>query len=160
MDPRVADELLRVVDDALTQLRAVGETVAASRPRPDAWSIKEIVGHLIDSAANNHQRFVRAPQADELAFPGYEQDTWVRAQEYQDRPWLELLEFWAQYNRQLAQTIRRIPQAALGVRCRIGRNEPVTLGFLVEDYLVHLQHHLKQIVQRRAAQPAASADRT
>ena len=119
--------------------------------RPEVWSIKEIVGHLIDSATNNHQRFVRAQQTEKLAFPGYDQDAWVRLQGHQDRPWLELIEFWALYNFQLSRTIRRIPEAALGMMCRIGTNELVTLGFLVEDYLVHLRHHLKQIEERLAA---------
>jgi hypothetical protein len=150
MVERLADELLRVVDEAASQLRTVGEAVAAAKLRPEVWSIKEIVGHLIDSAANNHQRFVRAQQTDELAFPGYEQDTWVRLQGYQDRPWLELIDFWAQYNHQLSHAIRRIPETALRVTCRID-NESVTLRFLVEDYLVHLRHHLKQIEERRAA---------
>ena len=151
MMQRVADELIRVVVEAANQLRTVGEAVAAAKVRPDVWSIKEIVGHLIDSAANNHQRFVRAQQTDAFASPGYEQDTWVRLQGYQDRPWLELIEFWALYNHQLSHVIRRIPEPALGVTCRIGANESVTLSFLVEDYLVHLRHHLKQIEERRAA---------
>ncbi len=118
---------------------------------PEVWSIKEIVGHLIDSAANNHQRFIRAQQTDEFEFSGYEQDAWVRSQGYQDRPWLELIEFCVLYNHHLSHAIRRIPGTALTVPCRIGTGESVTLGFLVDDYLVHLRHHVKQIEERRAA---------
>lgn len=151
MTQRLADEITRVVDEAASRLRTIGEAVAAAKVRPEVWSTKEIVGHLIDSAANNHQRVIRAQQTDEFAFPGYEQETWVRAQGYQERPWLELVEFWALYNHQLSHAIRRIPEAALGVTCRIGTSEPVTLRFLVEDYLVHLRHHLRQIQERRAA---------
>ena len=146
----LADDLVAVVEAAVARLRAIGDDSAAGRARPDAWSIKEIVGHLIDSAANNHQRFVRAQQTDELVFPEYDQDAWVRLQQYQARPWSGLIEFWAVYNRHLSDTIRAIPEDALGVTCRIGASEPVTLRALVEDYLVHLRHHLAQIEEQRA----------
>lgn len=145
----LADELVRVVSEAASRLRALDADGAAARARPEAWSIKEIVGHLIDSAANNHQRFVRAQQTDELVFPEYDQDAWVRLQQYQARPWSELIEFWALYNRHLSDTIRAIPKGALGVTCRIGAGEPATLRALVEDYLVHLRHHLTQIEGQR-----------
>ncbi|HEY5617649.1 MAG TPA: DinB family protein [Vicinamibacterales bacterium] len=146
----IADELTRVVNEAAAELRTLGAVAAAAKPRSDSWSIKEIVGHLIDSAANNHQRFVRAQGTGQLSFPGYVQDAWVRSQDHQSRPWLGLVEFWVSYNHHLAHTIRRIPESALNVPCRIGANEPVTLRFLVEDYLVHVRHHLKQIEDRRA----------
>src|SRR5688572_1135377 len=137
----LADELIRVVDQSATQLRTIVEAAAAARSTPDVWSIKEIVGHLIDSAANNHQRFIRAQQADELVFPGYEQDAWVRLQDHQSRPWLELVEFWVLYNHHLAHSVRRVPVGALNLPCHVGTNDSVTLGFLLEDYLVHLRHH-------------------
>jgi hypothetical protein len=105
---------------------------------------------LIDSAANNHQRFVRAQYVDDLTLPGYQQDDWVRLQDYQGASWNELVEFWRLYNRRLAYVIRRIPEARLEVRCQIGSGEPVTLRYLVEDYLVHLRHHLAQIEERRS----------
>ncbi len=147
----LADELAGVVSEASNQLRTLSEDAAAAKARPEAWSVKEIVGHLIDSAANNHQRFIRAQLARELTFPGYEQDAWVRLQGYQDRPWLELVEIWALSNRQLSQTMRRIPTSALQVPCRIGTDEPVALAFLAQDYLSHLRRHLKQITERTTA---------
>lgn len=148
MVQELAKELTRVVDEAAAGLRSVADTVAAAKPRPDVWSVKEIVGHLIDSAANNHQRFVRAQLAQELTFPGYEQNGWVRSQDYQNRSWVELIELWTLYNRHLAHVIRRIPDAALDAPCRIGEAQAVTLRLLVEDYLVHLRHHLTQIQER------------
>ena len=146
----IADELTRTVDEAARRLRAVDESAAAAKPRPEAWSVKEIVGHLVDSAANNLQRFVRAQQVAELTLPGYDQDAWVRAQDYQGRPWCDLLEVWILSNHHLSHAIRRIPASALAVPCRIGADEPVTLRFLVEDYVVHVRHHLRQIDERLA----------
>jgi len=146
----LADELTLVIDLAAVELRAINEGAAASKRSPDAWSVKEILGHLVDSAANNHHRFVRAQQAKEFSFPGYEQDVWVQAQDYQSQSWPELVDFWVRYNQHLVHVIRRIPDSAVDVPCRIGANDAVSLGFLVEDYVVHLRHHLKQIQERRA----------
>jgi DinB superfamily len=146
----VADELVLIVDAAGIELRTISEAAAAVKRAPNAWSIKEIVGHLIDSAANNHQRFVRAQLVDELSLPGYEQDAWVSVQDHQGRPWLELVELWALCNRHLSHIVRRIPDRALSVPCRIGSGDPVTLEFLVNDYVRHMKHHLVQIRERRA----------
>ena len=121
---------------------------AGRKTGPAAWSIKEILGHLLDSAANNHQRFIRAQNAPTLVFPGYEQETWVRSQDYQNRPWTELIDFWLLFNRHLAHTIAQIPSGALNTTCQIGAGKPVTLSFLIDDYLEHLRHHLDQIRDR------------
>jgi hypothetical protein len=86
MTDSLADELVRTVGVAAADLRTLDDTAAIAKQKPDAWSIKEIVGHLIDSAANNHQRLVRAQQGSELVFPGYEQVTWMRSQDHQSGP--------------------------------------------------------------------------
>ena len=126
-------------------LRAIPEAEAALKPGPEKWSKKEILGHLIDSAANNHQRFVRAQLQDELTFPKYEQEGWARCQDYASADWSLLIELWSAYNRHLAWVIERIPPAKLAMPVQIVGYEPCTLGFLVEDYVVHLDHHLGQL---------------
>ena len=147
----LADELTRLIDLAAIELRTVDDALAAAKRDPHVWSVKEIVGHLIDSAANNHQRFIRAQQSGELSFPGYEQNAWVLAQNYQAESWPRLVDLLILYNRHLAHVIRQMPQSVADVPCRIGTNEAVSLSFLAEDYLTHLRHHLKQIRERRAA---------
>lgn len=148
----VADDLARTIEQAAVELRAIDEATAASKPASGAWSIKEILGHLVDSAANNHQRFVRAQQVEALSFPGYEQMVWVGVQDYQHEPWSDLVALWALYNRHLAHVIRRIPDAAVSVPCSIGTGDTVSLGFIAEDYVVHLRHHLTQIQDRRTGE--------
>jgi DinB family protein len=145
----VATELTGLIERAAVELRAIDDAAAASKPQADVWSVKEILGHLIDSAANNHQRFVRAQLATELSFPGYEQNAWVHTQDHQNRPWSQLVDFWVHYNYHLAHLIRRIPSAAASGPVRIGDNPPVSLGALAEDYVAHLRHHLEQIQARR-----------
>lgn len=142
---KIADALASVVATAAPVLAQVREQEASVQPAPDEWSPKEVVGHLIDSAANNHQRFVRAQGVAELDFPPYEQEAWVQLQDYGSAPWAELVDLWRLYNLHLAHLIRKIPADRLQTICRIGANEPVTLGFLIEDYLAHLRLHLKQL---------------
>jgi hypothetical protein len=147
----VPDELLATVESESKRLALIGEQEASQRPAPGKWSAKEILGHLIDSASNNHQRFVRAQEGESLTFPKYEQDHWVRVQDYNATSWPELIELWRLYNRHLAHVIERIPTEALQIPCHILPNEKVTLGFLVEDYVVHMRHHLGRIGATAAA---------
>src|SRR4051812_18871414 len=148
MPENVAKELTAVVQAALPRLTALSEETVTHRPVPDRWTIKEVLGHLIDSASNNHQRFVRAQFVSELAFPKYEQNEWVRSQHYNAIEWPELVEFWRCYNLHLAHVIRNIDSQLFGVRCKIGDYEPMTLESLTEDYVVHLKHHLAKIEER------------
>jgi DinB superfamily len=146
-----AGELRQVATSFSKELLAADARAAARRPAPDAWSPKEVVGHLIDSAANNHQRFVRAQQADALTMPGYEQDHWVAAQGYQDADWPHLVTLWSHLNLHLADVMARIPPGKYAVPCVIDGSTPVTLEFVVIDYLRHLRHHMAQIRERLSA---------
>jgi hypothetical protein len=141
----VSARLAQVVDAADILLRRVGEQESGRPVLPGGWSRKQVLGHLIDSASNNHQRFVRAALADALEFPAYDTPGAVRVQALESAAWPMLVDLWASYNRYLVHVIRRLPAAKLEVVCRIGSNAPVSLGYLAEDYVVHLLHHLDQI---------------
>jgi galactose-1-phosphate uridylyltransferase len=142
---QVAESLARMVAAAFPLLNAIDEEKASLRPAPGEWSKKEIVGHLIDSAANNHQRFIRAQQEADLAVAPYAQERWVELNAYQDARWVELLLLWKMYNVQLARVIGRIPADKQACTCRIGEAPPVTLHFLAEDYVAHMQLHFRQL---------------
>lgn len=148
MTVRIAEDLIATVDKAAGELLRLSDALVAARPAPDRWTIKEVIGHLIDSAANNHQRFVRAQFAKELIFPKYEQNQWVSAQHYNAVEWPQLVELWQSYNRHLGHVVRHVDKNALAVRCVIGSYEPVTLLFLMEDYVDHMKHHLHKIAER------------
>src|SRR4030095_11717280 len=100
----VANDLLSALE-AADRLRHIDEAAASKRPAPGKWSKKETLGHLIDSAANNHQRFVRLQLSSRIDLPGYDGDEWVRLQRYQDRSWLEIIELWRRYNMPIAPLI-------------------------------------------------------
>ena len=145
MATNITAELLNVVEAASESLRSIGDPEASVRSAPGNWSKKEILGHLLDSAANNHHRFIRGQQVKQLTFPAYEQEHWVSSQAYAERPWLELVDLWRLYNRHLAHVVSLISEEKLAVMCVIGTNEPVSLGYLIEDYLVHMRHHLQEL---------------
>jgi hypothetical protein len=142
---QLGDELSDVVEAATRRLRGIEKAEAARKPAPDRWSKQEIIGHLVDSAANNHQRFVRALLGGGVSFPAYQQEEWVSMQRYGDASWTELLEFWRLYNLHLAHLVGGFPPDRLEVLCRIGASEPMTLEALATDYLRHLRHHLGQL---------------
>ncbi len=144
------------IDSALVRLQQISEEQSAIPTAEGKWSVKEIIGHLIDSAANNHQRFVRAQFTDDLLFPGYDQEKWVTVQAYNDERWEDLVQLWRRYNLHLVHVIARIPEPTLTLpRTRhsldrialetISADRMVTLEYLVRDYLGHLKHHLRQI---------------
>ena len=148
MPRELAQQLTDVLARELPALRAIAEHRAAAKPREDAWSQKQELGHLIDSATNNHVRFVRATIEPEFRGPGYNQDGWVALHGYGELQWSMLLDFWERYNRLLVELIARIPEERLATRCVVGESVPVTLGFLIEDYVAHMQHHLDHILGR------------
>jgi DinB superfamily len=139
-------ELRGEVAAALPRLRAVSDGGAAA-PRGDGkWVRKEILGHLIDSAANNQQRFVRARFNDPFVWPGYDQNAWVSAHGYRERRWSDLIDLWAASNEQVAAAMSSVPSDRLATSCVIGNDPAVTLEWLMHDYVRHMRHHLAQIL--------------
>jgi hypothetical protein len=144
---RRAIERLRFAVDALPPILARLTDAEAAQPQgPGRWSKKEVVGHLIDSASNNHQRFVRAQLSGSGEFPDYAQEEWVRVQRYASAPWIELVELWRMYNAHLARVVEAMPEEARGAKCRVARGPEVTLEWLVADYVDHLEHHLRKML--------------
>ena len=150
------DEFRQLVEATAHLLLALPDDVAARRPVEGKWSAKEIIGHLIDSAANNHARFVRAQTQADLVFAGYDQEQWVAAQDYQNASWELLVNLWRTYNLHLAHVMATAPESE---RARprlphsleriawqtVDTGKPASLEYLMLDYIGHLRNHLQQI---------------
>lgn len=145
----VADRLSETVRAAKPRLLLISEARASEKPYAEKWSLKEILGHLVDSAANNHQRFVRMQEIRDLGVFRYAQQHWVESQKYNSRPWDAIVALWYQYNLHLAHVIGEVDPKALEHVCDMGYARPATLAFVIEDYLRHLQHHLAQVFSNR-----------
>ena len=143
---KVADELRQIVADVVPKLRSISHHPdLAVRPRPAKWARKEILGHLIDSACNNQQKFVRMKQQAHLDFPGYAQDDWVDLQNWADADWSKMITLWEVYNDHIAYLIENVEEEFLDNTITIEGAGPFRLGFIMPDYVEHLKHHVKQI---------------
>jgi hypothetical protein len=145
----IATDLGRTVAQAKPLLARLTNADTSVRPSAKKWSKKEILGHLLDSASNNHQRFVRAALQGELTFPGYDQEKLVDLQKFSEIEWSFLVDLWTSYNRLLAHVLSVLPAQAAKITCNIGSNPPATLEWLAQDYVAHLKHHLNQIVGKK-----------
>lgn len=143
---QAALDLQAALDEAVPRLSALSEADAGRERGAGKWSRKEILGHLVDSALNNLQRFVRAQGVERLVFPGYEQDAWVARQAYRDRSWSDVRELWAALNRQVVHVMAAVPADRLGTECVIGDEKAASLDWWMTDYVRHLRHHLGQIL--------------
>jgi hypothetical protein len=157
MDETFLNDFRQTLDAARARLLTRSDEEAGRARAAGTWSAKEIIGHLIDSAANNHVRFVRAQATDDLMFDGYDQDAWVRVQQYRERPWRELVDLWFLYNRHLAVVMASASREALDrPRARhtldriafqpVAPEAPATLDGFMRDYVAHMKHHLRQIL--------------
>jgi hypothetical protein len=145
MPTETAREFRAEIERLRTALLELSPALADTPWRVGGWTRKQIVGHLLDSAANNRQRFVRAAIDGEYAGPGYAQDAWVAAHGYGDESWETLLRWWQAEHEILAAVVDRIPEQRLKAKCVVGDDAPVTLRFLIEDYLRHQRGHFTQL---------------
>jgi hypothetical protein len=145
----IARQLRSIIAAVEPRLSQMSSEDTGFKPAQKEWSKKEILGHLIDSAANNHQRFVRAVNNIAAQFPTYDQNEWVAIQRYNERPWASLIALWSAYNNHLAHVIECIPEEAGPFPCNIGKEDPVPLDFVIKDYHRHVLHHLKDILEEQ-----------
>lgn len=123
--------------------RETDETKSSVHLGEEKWSVKEIFGHLVDSAANNYQRFLRLQEEDELIFPGYDYN-WIKLVPYNSYPFDSILELWKQYNLLLCHIIENINEGSLGNVWKTEEGDK-SLSFLVNDYMVHMKYHMEHL---------------
>lgn len=149
--------LNRILDHSVPQLLARSSQEMQHKTEAGKWSKQEIMGHLVDSAYNNHQRFLRAEGQGNLVFNGYDQVAWVKRNAYQKREWTEVVKLWEASNRHLAHVIASIDPSFITHETVehnfyiIGMNRPIegslsSLAYLIWDYIFHLEHHLIQLL--------------
>jgi hypothetical protein len=145
MTTQLAAHFRAELDAIHTALLALPSELADVPWRDGGWTRKQVLGHMLDSAANNRQRFVRAAIDGSYAGPDYAQAAWVAAHGYAAQPWPTLLRWWEVEHEILAAAVDHIAEDRMEACCVVGQNAPVTLRFLVEDYFRHQRWHLAQL---------------
>lgn len=142
----VANELRKLVAEAKPRFLSMTGQQVTEKPYAEKWSLQEVLGHLIDSASNNHQRFVRMQLQPDIGSFSYQQEQWNAAQKYQLERWIDLVELWAMYNTHLAHLMEHVDPEALDHTCDMGYARPAKLSMVMEDYVRHVKHHVEQIL--------------
>ncbi|WP_141433891.1 DinB family protein [Bacillus sp. 03113] len=143
----VIDQLNHWIIKVPEEFSQMSELKVSHRPMPHKWSKKEILGHLCDSAINNLERFIKIQYEQQpFLLNPYNQNQWVELQGYQDIPIEEILNLWCSLNKKIIKVISKIPSEKRSYLCDIGNNQLMTLEWLIQDYLEHMEHHLKNQV--------------
>jgi len=120
---KTIDDLMGVLDTMEPSIRAISEVEFSAKPRPDKWSKKEVIGHLIDSAQNNLRRFITARTEDRPKII-YEQDFWVSANGYQSASQDDVITLWRLINERICAVLAAMPPSSYGTLCDTGKGQP------------------------------------
>ncbi len=144
----VITELNDIVTEYSERISRISDKDLSSKPLPNKWSKKEVLGHLIDSGQNNLRRFISGQYESTPPKIFYDQDFWVRANDYQHRPATDVIELWTLVNEQICAVLATMPQGNYSKTADVGKQDSklLTLQFLAEDYVSHMKHHLNQII--------------
>ena len=145
---KIINRLQENINRASSDFLKYPEEELRRKPAPNKWSKKELLGHLIDSAANNHHRFVKAQfEKEPFTIVPYEQEDWVRVQKYNEVDSKYLVELWKMYNRHIIWIISNYPEEKLKVKCKSidDRETAENVFLLIKDYVDHMDHHFNQI---------------
>lgn len=139
--------LSNLLESTASHIRQTPEEMLNAKPRADKWSKKEILGHLVDSAINNLQRFTEIQFSDKpFQIYRYHQAELVQANAYQEAEIDEYLPLWVQLNKRIIQIMRLQTKRTLSFEILLYEGEKSDLKFLMTDYVDHMEHHVKQIL--------------
>ena len=143
----VTDSIRQIADKEYEFLKSLDEEIISTHFNAQNRSIRQILGHLIDSASNNHQRMVRLQYNENLNFPDYRQDNdrWISLQDYQHADWNNLIRLWKLYNLHIIQVIKTVNPAKLNNYWYDFEGAKVTLKEMIEGYVSHLNLHINEI---------------
>ncbi len=140
-------KLEKILAENSIRLKQLSVQDVSKKASPSKWSKKEILGHLTDSAFNNHQRFVRMQIDNNIELLQYKQNDWVAIQRYQDLEWNIIVELWRTTNQHIVHLLKRVDHTKLSNTAKFPEFGVLSLQFIIEDYVEHLAHHFKAIFQ-------------
>ena len=146
----ISEELLSLIKEWEPKLLALGNDVISERRNSQGRTIKQITGHMVDSATNNTHRIVHLHyQESPLIFTCYathgNNDRWISIQNYQEENWNELVQLWKYTNMHIAHVIKNMNKEKLNNVWISGTNEEISLEAMVVDFPRHFKLHLSEI---------------
>lgn len=141
-------ELDAIVAEYAKKITAIPEADFSNKPDPSRWSKKEVLGHLIDSGQNNLRRFISGQYETTPPKIFYDQDFWVKANDYQHQRTEDVIALWRLVNQQISSVLSAMSPGNYEKSVDVGKDGSrlLTLRFLAEDYVKHMKHHLNQII--------------
>ena len=146
----ISNELATLVEKWEPVLIKLSEDTISLRRNSQNRTIKQIMGHIIDSASNNTHRIVHLQyQPSPLIFPNYatfgNNDRWIAIQDYQNEDWNNLVQLWKYSLLHFIHVIKNINTDKLNNEWISGPGTKVTLKSMTIDFPVHLNLHLSEI---------------
>jgi len=132
------------------RLLALPEEIIRDRKNIQNRSIRQILGHLVDSASNNTHRIVHLQYRENpMTFPNYatfgNNDRWIAIQDYQHENWYNLVQLWKYANLHLLHVIRNVELTKLENQWISGEDKLISLRENIDGYLPHFELHLKEM---------------
>jgi len=140
-------EIQAIIAEWEQKLPLLSEDVITQRRNHQNRTVKQLLGHLIDSASNNHQRMIRLQYNESLVFPDYTQDNdrWIALQDYQHADWNNLIQLWKSFNLHIVHLITSIDKSQLNNFWTDFEGNKVTLYDMIKGYPWHLNLHMNDI---------------
>ena len=143
-------EQLRLVDEWAPTLLCISDDIITTRRNSQNRTIKQIVGHMVDSASNNTHRIVHLQyQPSPLIYPDYanlgNNDRWIAIQNYQTEKWSDLVQLWKYSNIHIVHVIKNVNSDKLNNEWITALGKNVSLKVMILDYLRHFKLHLSEI---------------
>jgi len=140
-------KLGNIVKNATVKITLIDEEIMSLKPELGKWSKKEILGHLIDSARVNLQRYLEIQHSPSpYAVQPYLQNELVQLNDYQNMPSVEIVQLWKSLNQQILRIYEKADETVLAKTVEFPYSgENGDFKFMMDDYIDHLEHHLKQI---------------
>jgi len=146
----ITNEISTLVSEWELKLSSLPQEVITQRRNSQNRTIRQITGHMVDSASNNTHRAVHLQyQPSPLVFPNYatfgNNDRWIAIQNYQEENWGDLVQLWKFSMLHFCHVIRNVDENKLENEWIAAPDRKITLEAMIKDFLPHLKLHLSEI---------------
>jgi len=143
-------ELLSLIAEWEPKLLSIPEDILIKRQNTQHRTIKQIVGHMIDSATNNTHRIIHLQyQPSPLIYPDYanlgNNERWIAIQDYKNENWAVLVGLWKYSNIHIVHVIQHVNPDKLNNEWITALNMKVSLKSMIQNYTGHIKLHMNDI---------------